>query len=112
MSIKHFDQQGVPTIQFDHAQEVADYLLIDVRGQDEYHGELGHIERSQLVTLGPDLETFLADLDHSQKIIFICRSGARSARATLYAKALGINEAFNLEGGMMLWNQQGKKVEV
>lgn len=79
--------------------------IVDVRRPDEFDGELSHIPGARLATLGPDLDRFLADNDKSAEIVFVCRSGARSARATLQGLEAGFAKAVNLQGGMMLWNE-------
>lgn len=80
--------------------------LIDVRRPDEFDGELSHISGARLLTLGPDLDAFLNTHDKNDEIVFICRSGARSGRATLQSRGLGFKNTVNLQGGMILWNQK------
>lgn len=77
--------------------------IIDVRQPDEYSGELGHISESELLVLGTLPET-LPSLSKSTPIVFVCRSGGRSAQATAFAQSLGFQEVYNMKGGMMLWN--------
>jgi hydroxyacylglutathione hydrolase len=98
------DVAGVPTLFIESEQDVVGFELIDVRGPDEFTGELGHIDHAKLVTLGPDLESYLASADKEKEILFICRSGARSANATLYALDLGFKKVYNMAGGMIEWN--------
>lgn len=78
--------------------------LIDVRGPDEFNGELGHIEGAQLVTLGAELSKFLDSGDRNKEYVFICKAGGRSARATAEALSKGYKHAINMMGGMMKWN--------
>lgn len=80
--------------------------LIDVRRPDEFTGELSHIPGSKLITLGPDLDSFLKTHDKEDEIVFVCRSGARSGRATLQSRAQGFTRTVNLQGGMLLWNER------
>ncbi len=80
--------------------------LIDVRRPDEFTGELKHIPGSRLITLGPELDEFFQTHDKNDEIVFICRSGARSGRATLQGLALGFPKSVNLGGGMILWNER------
>jgi glyoxylase-like metal-dependent hydrolase (beta-lactamase superfamily II)/rhodanese-related sulfurtransferase len=80
-------------------------LLIDVRRADEYQGELGHIAGSHLITLGDRFKTFLESYDRSEEIIFICRSGQRSAEATKLGIQMGFKNVANLVGGMKRWNE-------
>jgi rhodanese-related sulfurtransferase len=78
--------------------------LIDVRRPEEFNAELGHIEGSELVTLGPDLVKFLNTEDKNQEIVFICRSGGRSGSATYESARLGFTQTMNMTGGMIAWN--------
>lgn len=80
--------------------------LIDVRRPEEFNGELAHIPGSKLVTLGPELDEFLKSHDLEDEVVFVCRSGARSGRATLQARAMGLSKCVNLQGGMILWHQK------
>jgi rhodanese-related sulfurtransferase len=104
---------GIPTIYCEDLKESVSNvslalkegpMLIDVRRPDEFNGELGHIEGSQLYTLGAELTEFLESLKKDEEVIFICRSGARSGQATLMARELGIQNTYNLGGGMIRWN--------
>lgn len=81
-----------------------DVKLIDVRQPDEYTGELGHIANSELMVLDT-LPDKLGHLPKDQTVVFICRSGGRSARATAFALMNGFQSVFNLQGGMILWNE-------
>lgn len=104
------DVDGVPTFVVETHQDVQGFELIDVRRDDEFNAELGHIEGAELATLGPELMRYLNSADKSKTILFICRSGARSANATLMATDMGFASVFNMQGGMMEWNQKGLKI--
>lgn len=80
--------------------------LIDVRRPEEFNGELSHIPGARLLTLGPDLDNFLNTHKKDDEIVFVCRSGARSGRATLQSRAMGFLKSVNLQGGMLLWNER------
>lgn len=86
-------------------KEKEGYKLVDVRGTDEFTGELGHIEGAKLVTLGDELTHWLKEQDPTSKIIFVCRSGGRSGKATEEAIGLGLKDSINMTGGMLLWNE-------
>ena len=83
--------------------------LIDVRGSDEFIAELGHIEGATLVTLGPELQAYLEEGAEGklkdEAIVFICRSGGRSAQATMFSQQLGYQKVYNMRGGMLRWNE-------
>ena len=90
-----------PTEVYENASKLT---LIDVRENDEFNGELGHIQTASLVvlsTLPEKLKTIPAD----KPVIFVCRSGARSAQACSYAHQHGLKNSFNMRGGMLLWNR-------
>ncbi len=82
--------------------------MIDVRGPDEFEGPLSHVIGSKLITLGAELDNFLqkkSQVRQEVPIVFVCRSGARSMRAALQARDLGIYQVVNLKGGMIEWNE-------
>lgn len=81
-------------------------LLVDVRRDDEFNNELGHVEGARLVTLGPELTRFLASAPRDREMVFICRSGKRSETATLEARRAGFANVANMVGGMLLWNER------
>jgi len=79
--------------------------LIDVRRPEEFVGELGHIPGAVLVPLGEELMSFLKTQEPQEEIVFVCRSGVRSATACQMGLQLGIKSVLNLQGGMVRWNQ-------
>lgn len=91
-----------------NAQEVLESkdqcLLIDVREPAEFTGELAHVPGSQLMPLG-SLPDQIDSLPKDKTIIFICRSGNRSAQATAFALDKGFTSVYNMSGGMIFWNQ-------
>jgi rhodanese-related sulfurtransferase len=104
--------EGVPEVSPQEVFDNADgLLLIDVRRPEEFTGELGHVNGAELITLGPDLQDFLERCDKDSEIVFICRSGGRSANATLYAQQQGFTDVFNMNGGMIRWNKESLPVE-
>lgn len=70
--------------------------LIDVRGTSEFR-EL-RIPSARNIPLHI-LPMRMNELDKTKKIIFICRSGGRSAQATMFTAREGIH-GYNLDGGM------------
>lgn len=78
--------------------------LIDVRQPDEFVGELGHIADSELLVLDT-LPDKMSQIPKDQTVVFICRSGGRSARAAAFALSNGYSHVYNLRGGMLLWNE-------
>ena len=70
--------------------------IIDVRGAGEFK-EL-RIPSARNIPLHI-LPMKFNELDKNKKIVFVCRSGWRSAQATMFAAREGIS-GFNLDGGM------------
>ena len=84
------------------------YIIIDVREEEEYNAELGHIDNSQLITLGEELSNWIEKNKAALKdkeVVFVCRSGGRSGRATEEALSHGFTRAYNMKGGMLNWNE-------
>ena len=107
MNSKSFLVNQIPTLNPQDISSLSDFKIIDVRSNEEFTGELGHIENAKLVTLGPELEEFLNSSDKHRPLIFVCRSGGRSAQATKIALQAGFDEVYNMAGGMMQWNALG-----
>ena len=78
--------------------------LIDVREEFEYTGELGHAEKTELIVLST-LPENIKKIPQDKTIVFICKSGGRSAQAAAYAKQQGFTDVYNMQGGMLFWNQ-------
>ncbi len=85
-------------------------LLIDVRQKEEFSDELGHVPGSSLHVLD-QLPVTIKSLPKNKTIVFICRSGGRSARAADFAMGLGYGSVYNLKGGMLLWNEHKLGIE-
>jgi sulfur dioxygenase len=103
--LKPNHESGIPEVTCQDIEKLTDKLiLIDVREDDEFTGELGHIKGSKLITLGEDFEKFIATANKDQEMVLVCRSGNRSGRATAYCMSLGFKNTYNLEGGMLEWN--------
>lgn len=83
--------------------------IIDVRRPDEWTGEFGHIGEASLMTLDT-LPQRISELDKDSTIVFVCRSGGRSAQATAFAKQHGFTSVYNMAGGMIAWT--GSNFEV
>ncbi len=84
--------------------------LVDVREPDEFVGPLGHIRGARLIPLG-QLAGRLDELPRDRPLVVVCRSGARSAQATLALQRAGFARVANLGGGMLRWRAEGHPVE-
>jgi sulfur dioxygenase len=86
--------------------------LIDVREEDEYRGELGHIAGARLIPLR-ELPERLDELANAKgrDVVAICRVGVRSATAAAILTGLGFEHVWNLKGGMLEWKDAQFPVE-
>lgn len=73
--------------------------IIDVREVDEVAA--GKIPGAVHIPLGL-LEFRMHELDKSKEYIMVCRSGARSSRATQFLESYGFT-VINMPGGMIAW---------
>lgn len=82
-------------------------LIVDVRGADEFTGELGHIEGARNVTLA-DLPQRLADLRPfmADEVVLVCKTQMRSAKAAELLTQAGFGRVAVLRGGMVEWVRQ------
>jgi glyoxylase-like metal-dependent hydrolase (beta-lactamase superfamily II)/rhodanese-related sulfurtransferase len=84
--------------------------IVDVREPAEFNGPLGHVPGARLVPLG-SLGERSAELSRDRPIVTVCRSGARSAQATVVLNKAGFSRVANLSGGMLRWRAQRYAVE-
>ncbi len=91
-------------------EHLRDVQIIDVREPDEFNGPLGHVPGARLIPLGT-LKDKAAELKASKPIVMVCRSGARSAQATVLLGKAGFEKVANLSGGMLRWRAQRFGVE-
>jgi sulfur dioxygenase len=91
----------------EHLREVQ---IVDVREPDEFNGPLGHVPGAVLLPLG-QLANSVEKISRDQPVVIVCRSGARSARATLMLGKAGFERVANLSGGMLRWRAQRLHVE-
>lgn len=108
----HFDSR-TPNPNFNGVEDITatelqakktQVAIIDVRRPDEWVGEYGHIPEAKLMTLDT-LPDRIDELPKDQTIVFICRSGGRSAQAAAFAQSNGLKNVFNMKGGMITWTE-------
>lgn len=99
-SIPEVDVVGVPS-------ELPPALtVLDVREDDEW--QAGHIDGAVHIPL-MQVPARITELPADRQVLVVCRVGNRSARATAYLQAQGV-DAVNLSGGMMAWARAGRPV--
>jgi rhodanese-related sulfurtransferase len=80
------------------------FRVIDVRQMEEIaQGTVPKAEAHPLSTLPARIHEF----SREEKLVMVCRSGARSAQACMFMQQQGFSNVYNLRGGMMAWVQSG-----
>ena len=87
----------------EHRREVT---ILDVREPAELTGDLGCIDGSLHIPLG-ELRARLAEVPGGKPVVCICRSGRRSAQASLILEKAGVRDVANSPGGMIRWRAVG-----
>lgn len=84
-------------------------FIVDVRTKEEY--EESHIPNSTLMDI-KDPKSFIEEIENLDKDLnyyVYCHSGVRSVQACQIMKTFGINNVYNLLGGISEWG--GKLVK-
>jgi rhodanese-related sulfurtransferase len=85
--------------------------ILDVRGPDEFIGELGHIPGAVNIPVG-DIANRLIEIKAlgDKPVIMVCKTDKRSARAAEFLRDENFADVRVLRGGMERWNQDGLQV--
>lgn len=78
--------------------------VIDVREMHEI--ATGKMPKAEALPLGT-LPAKVHELPKHEKLVMVCRSGARSASACQFLQKNGFSNVYNLRGGMMAWVGNG-----
>ncbi len=83
--------------------------LIDVRTPAEVaRGRISGSENLPLHVIPLKVDEF----NNEDTIIFYCQTGARSAQACMFMTSKGIDNVYNLRGGIVTWVQMGFPIDV
>lgn len=77
------------------------FLLLDVREPFEAH--ISKIDTNSTLIPLDDLSGRIQELDETQEIIVLCRSGVRSSKACGLLEENGFSNVANLKGGINEW---------
>ncbi len=82
-------------------------LVVDMRGPDEFEGELGHVEGALNIPFG-QLPERMSELDRfeSGDVALVCKTQVRSAKAAAMLGQAGFSRVAVLRGGMEAWTRQ------
>src|SRR5512135_2693677 len=78
--------------------------VIDVRQMEEI--AMGTVPKAEPLPLHT-LPARVHELPKEEKLVMVCRSGARSAQACMFMQQQGFSNVYNLRGGMMGWVGSG-----
>jgi rhodanese-related sulfurtransferase len=92
------------------ALDLREVQIVDVREPDEFNGPLGHVPGARLIPLGA-LSARASELAKGAPTVTVCRSGARSAQASVILGKCGFAKVANLSGGMLRWRTQRYAVD-
>ena len=86
--------------------------VLDVRGPDEFSGDLGHIAGAVNIPLG-EIPSRLREIKMlgDAPVIVVCRTDKRSAQAAELLRDARFREVRVLRGGMERWNRIGLRTE-
>ena len=85
-------------------------LVIDVRGPNEFTGDLGHIRDAMNIPLN-ELPAHLPDLLRDNRpVVVVCKTDRRSSTATHLLQEAGMADVSVLRGGMEQWRALGLPV--
>lgn len=77
-------------------------LVVDVRRESEF--EVSHLEGAINIPLD-ELPERLNEIFATEKLLFVCRGGARSLAACELAITRGVRNPAHLEGGLLAWSR-------
>lgn len=78
--------------------------LVDVRTPEEFKEQ--HIDNSTNINWNDaDFEQQISNLDKSKPVYVYCKSGGRSAKATAKLSEMGFTNVYELDGGILSWNE-------
>lgn len=87
-----------------------DYIILDVRTPEEFNE--GHIENAINVNFyDTNFKEQLMELSKDKKYLIYCRSGARSFKTLSLMNELEFNTVYDLESGILAWNNKGLEIE-
>lgn len=90
--------------------ENPNFILLDVRTPEEYNS--GHIAKSFLIDFRSDtFKEKINELDKNNTYLIYCRIGSRSASVLNMMKELGFDNAYNMLGGITLWEKESYPIE-
>lgn len=85
-------------------------LLVDVRRQKEVN-ELTYAVTEYMHIPLKQLESRWTEIPKDKALILACRSGRRSLKAAYFLQNQGVEQVFNLQGGILKWVENGLPIK-
>jgi len=84
--------------------------LVDVRTKEEF--VVSHLKGAQNICVtSDDFEQKVKTLDRTQPVYVYCKKGARSANAAKKLREMGFAKVYDMEGGLLLWEENKLETE-
>ena len=100
---KSFD--SITVEEFKTKMKEKNTVIVDVRRADEVAS--GKIKGAMNIdVMSRDFQQKIGKLDASKTYLVYCRSGQRSKMACKQMKKAGLDNLYDLSGGIMAWNRQ------
>ncbi len=97
---------GTCDVQFVDLRDVRE-LKLEGKIPDAFHMPRGMLE----FWIDPESPYYKSVFDSSDRFVFYCKSGWRSALATHTAKQMGLEGVCHIDGGFDAWKNSGASVE-
>lgn len=107
------EQEGVNLVDsngFEKQMEETTSQIVDVRTPREFSE--GHIANAvNMDVTSDDFESKIEALDKDKPVMVYCKAGGRSAKAAGILKDKGFKQVYDLDGGMIGWNEAKKPIK-
>ncbi len=95
----------VPSAFLEKIKSIPNAQLIDVRTPEEFASQ--KIENAKNINWNAsDFESQIVLLDKKKPVLVYCKAGGRSSNAAKKMAELGFTEIYELEGGILNWNNK------
>lgn len=106
-------QEGISVVDsnnFEKQMKESSSQIVDVRTPEEFSA--GHITNAVNMDVTADgFEQQIETLDKEKPVMVYCKSGGRSARAASILKDKGFKNVYDLDGGIIGWEEAKKPIE-
>lgn len=104
------NHKDISTADFKNFLEDDTYVVLDVRTPEEFKS--GRLKGAANINFYEEtFEDEIDKFDKRKKYLIYCRSGSRSRQAMFLMRDLGFDEVYNLENGIISWNDHGFQIE-